>query len=51
MPVHMKRIELSQGTIQYRDVRAGLVVLFVHGLLVNGKLWSGVAEKLSPTHR
>jgi pimeloyl-ACP methyl ester carboxylesterase len=51
MPVHMKRIELSQGTIQYREVGAGLVVLFVHGLLINGELWSGVAEKLSPTHR
>ncbi len=47
----MKRVELSHGTIECRDVGRGPVVLFVHGLLVNGELWSGVVKKLSRSHR
>lgn len=47
----MKQIQLSQGIVEYRDTGTGPVVLFVHGLLVSGTLWSGVAERLSQTHR
>lgn len=47
----MKRVELSQGPIHYRDVGEGPVLLFVHGLLVNGRLWEPVLERLRKTHR
>lgn len=47
----MKRIQLAQGGVAYRDVGTGPTVLFVHGLLVNGELWRGVADALSRTHR
>ena len=45
------RVELAQGTISYRV--AGPAdsphppVVFVHGLLVDGQLWSGVADVLA----
>lgn len=32
-------VGLSAGTIRYEDVGRGPVLLFVHGLLVNGLLW------------
>lgn len=47
----MKRIELSSGTIEYRDDGEGPTLLFVHGLLVDGALWRGTASALSGTHR
>ena len=47
----MKRINLSSGPVEYRDTGSGPIVLFVHGLLVNGELWTGVAECLAATHR
>jgi len=41
-------VELGQGTIRYRDLgpKDGEPLLFVHGLLVDGRLWDGVAERL-----
>jgi pimeloyl-ACP methyl ester carboxylesterase len=51
MPFELKRIELKQGPIHYRDVGRGPPVVFVHGLLVNGRLWEPVLERLSSTHR
>jgi pimeloyl-ACP methyl ester carboxylesterase len=49
----MEQLSLSQGTIRYRDdgPRGGETLVFVHGLLVNGRLWEGVTERLSKTHR
>ncbi len=44
-------IDLSPGTIHYRDLGAGEPLVFVHGLLVDGQLWQGVAERLAPAHR
>ncbi|HVX68162.1 MAG TPA: alpha/beta fold hydrolase [Mycobacteriales bacterium] len=47
----MDSVELTQGTITYRA--AGPVdselapVVFVHGLLVDGQLWTAVADKLA----
>lgn len=41
----MPEIELSHGTVQYRDQGSGPVVVFVHGLLVNGRVW----ERVVPT--
>lgn len=44
-----KELALSQGTIRYRELGApdAPPVLFVHGLLVNGLLWRGVAPRLA----
>jgi len=47
----MKEITLAQGTIRYEDYGTGPVVVFVHGLLVDGSLWDSVAHELAETHR
>jgi pimeloyl-ACP methyl ester carboxylesterase len=44
-------IDLPQGRVQYRlagpDTSAEPPVVFVHGLLVNSELWTGVADTLA----
>jgi pimeloyl-ACP methyl ester carboxylesterase len=40
----MKEVQLPQGTIRYRDSGQGQPLVFVHGLLVDGRLW----RKLTP---
>lgn len=42
-----KEIELPAGRIRYRDAGAGKPVVFVHGFLVDGRLWDGVVDRLS----
>jgi pimeloyl-ACP methyl ester carboxylesterase len=42
--------ELAQGTIRYRDLGQGDPIVFVHGFLVDGRLWSETAEQLSESH-
>jgi len=42
-----KEIQLPQGTIRYRDAGEGKPVVFVHGYLVDSRLWSGVVDNLS----
>jgi pimeloyl-ACP methyl ester carboxylesterase len=44
-------VELAQGTIRYRDVGQGPVLLFVHGLLVSGTVWRKVLPRLSQRYR
>jgi pimeloyl-ACP methyl ester carboxylesterase len=46
-----KQVRLNAGTIGYHDTGEGPVVLFVHGLLVNGALWSKVVPLLSGRFR
>lgn len=46
-----KTAEVPQGTISYRDLGEGDPILFVHGLLVDGRLWDGVAERLADRFR
>ena len=46
-----REVELPQGTIRYRDLGEGEPIVFVHGYLVDGRLWSDVAEALSARHR
>jgi len=46
-----KTTELSAGTIRYRDRGEGPVVLFVHGVFVDSRLWDTTAELLLPNHR
>ena len=43
----MPEITLPQGTIHYRDEGAGPPLVFVHGALVNGRLWEPVVERLA----
>lgn len=42
-----REIELPQGTIRYREAGEGKPVVFVHGYLVDGRLWDGVVDALS----
>jgi pimeloyl-ACP methyl ester carboxylesterase len=46
-----RELELSAGTVRYREAGAGEPILFVHGLLVDGRLWHGVADLLSDRFR
>jgi pimeloyl-ACP methyl ester carboxylesterase len=47
----MPQIELSQGTIHYRDEGSGPAMVFVHGLLVNGRVWERLVPLLSDRAR
>lgn len=47
----MKEVRLSPGTIRYRDEGSGEPLLFVHGLLVNGRLWESVVDRLRGDYR
>jgi pimeloyl-ACP methyl ester carboxylesterase len=50
-PTDFKTIDLPQGTIRYRDLGEGQPIVFVHGFLVDGRLWEGVAEGLRSDFR
>ncbi len=41
-----RAVELPQGTIRYRESGAGRPALFLHGLLVDGRLWRKVVPRL-----
>jgi pimeloyl-ACP methyl ester carboxylesterase len=41
-------IQLEQGPIRYRDTGQGEAIVFVHGLLADGRLWDGVVDRLGP---
>ena len=47
----MKEVSLSQGTVTYHDEGSGPPVVFVHGFLVDARLWRQVIPVLSRTHR
>lgn len=42
-----KEVQLPAGTIRYREAGEGKPVVFVHGYLVDGRLWDGVVDRLS----
>ncbi len=44
-------IELPAGTVRYRESGEGKAIVFVHGYLVDGRLWSGVVDRLSDRFR
>jgi pimeloyl-ACP methyl ester carboxylesterase len=46
-----KEIHLPQGTIRYREAGEGKPVVFVHGYLVDHRLWDGVVDRLSDRYR
>jgi pimeloyl-ACP methyl ester carboxylesterase len=47
----MPEIELSHGTIHYRDQGSGPVIVLIHGLLVNATVWDPLIAELSTTAR
>ncbi len=46
-----KEVKLPAGTIRYREAGEGKPVVFVHGYLVDGRLWDGVVDRLSDRFR
>jgi pimeloyl-ACP methyl ester carboxylesterase len=46
-----KEIDLPAGRIRYREAGSGKPVVFVHGYLVDGRLWDGVVDRLSDRYR
>ncbi len=45
------RVELTGGTVRYREGGSGDPIVFVHGLLVDGQLWRDVASRLEGEFR
>jgi pimeloyl-ACP methyl ester carboxylesterase len=46
-----KKVDLPAGTIRYREAGEGRPVVFVHGYLVDGRLWDGVVDALADRFR
>jgi len=44
-------LQLPQGTITYREAGQGEPLVFLHGYLMDGRLWDGVIERLAPDLR
>jgi pimeloyl-ACP methyl ester carboxylesterase len=47
----MSEVKISQGTIRYRESGEGPPIVFVHGLLVDGRLWRKVTPLLEGSYR
>jgi pimeloyl-ACP methyl ester carboxylesterase len=47
----MSEVKLSQGTINFRESGEGPPIVFVHGLLVDGRLWRKVTPLLEDRFR
>ncbi len=50
-PDQRREIDLPAGKVRYRDAGEGKPVVFVHGYLVDGRLWDGVVDNLSDGFR
>ena len=46
-----KRSTSRPGRIRYREAGSGKPIVFVHGYLVDGRLWDGVVDRLSDRYR
>lgn len=46
-----KQVDLPAGTIRYREAGEGEPIVFVHGYLVDGRLWDGVVDRLTDRYR
>jgi pimeloyl-ACP methyl ester carboxylesterase len=46
-----KQVDLPAGTIRYREAGEGEPIVFVHGYLVDGRLWDGVVDRLADRYR
>jgi pimeloyl-ACP methyl ester carboxylesterase len=49
--IRTEEVQLPQGTIRYRELGEGEPIVFVHGYLTDGRLWTTTAEALSESHR
>jgi pimeloyl-ACP methyl ester carboxylesterase len=49
--MQMPEVQVSQGPIHYRDEGSGPAILFVHGVLVDGRVWDRVVPRLSSRAR
>ena len=47
----LKEVHLPQGTIRYRDMGRGEPIVFVHGFMVDGRLWRKVTPLLERDFR
>src|SRR5258708_32346469 len=47
----MSRIELTHGTVHYRESGAGAPVVFLHGYLMGARLWDPVVHLLEDEFR
>jgi pimeloyl-ACP methyl ester carboxylesterase len=45
------KLDLPQGTITYREAGSGEAVVFLHGYLMDSRLWDGLVERLAPELR
>jgi pimeloyl-ACP methyl ester carboxylesterase len=43
----LREVQLSQGTVRYRERGSGEPIVFVHGVFVNGDLWRKVVPELA----
>ena len=50
-PDQRREIDLPAGRIRYREAGEGKPIVFVHGFLVDGRLWDGVVDSLSDRFR
>ncbi|MGH2952684.1 MAG: alpha/beta fold hydrolase [Solirubrobacterales bacterium] len=41
-------VDVPHGRVRYRAFGSGEPIVFVHGYLVDGRIWDGVAERLAP---
>lgn len=46
-----KQVDLPTGTVRYREAGEGRPIVFVHGYLVDGRLWDGVVDRLADRFR
>lgn len=46
-----KEIQLPAGPVRYREAGEGKPIVFVHGYLVDGRLWDGVVDRLADRFR
>jgi pimeloyl-ACP methyl ester carboxylesterase len=46
-----QEIDLSAGRVRYREAGDGPALVFVHGFLVDGRLWDGVVDALADRFR
>ena len=46
-----REIQLPAGTIRYREAGSGPPLVFVHGYLVDSRLWDGVVDRLGDRFR
>jgi pimeloyl-ACP methyl ester carboxylesterase len=50
-PDQRHEVDLPAGRIRYREAGEGRPVVFVHGFLVDGRLWDGVVDRLADRYR